>query len=89
MREKAPSTLGVSFWLRPKLGSGRGLMVRGCDFHPSWQQVSWVNRETGETGDSKLLPGLNRIRIKESWSRFRPYRCLVQRSVARSVFTEN
>ena len=31
-------------------------MVRiGCDFHPSWQQVSWLNQETGETGDVKLV----------------------------------
>jgi hypothetical protein len=25
------------------------------DFHPSWQQVSWMNRETGEVGDHKLV----------------------------------
>jgi hypothetical protein len=27
----------------------------GCDFHPSWQQVSWLDRESGETGDQKLV----------------------------------
>ena len=27
----------------------------GCDFHPSWQQVSWLDRETGEAGDEKLV----------------------------------
>jgi len=26
-----------------------------CDFHPSWQQVSWMDRETGEAGDQKLV----------------------------------
>ena len=31
------------------------MMIIGCDFHPSWQQVSWVDRETGETGEQKLV----------------------------------
>jgi transposase len=31
------------------------MVLIGCDFHPSWQQVSWLNRETGETGDEKLV----------------------------------
>src|SRR6202166_4593424 len=31
------------------------MVLIGCDFHPSWQQVSWINRATGETGDQKLL----------------------------------
>ena len=31
------------------------MVLIGCDFHPSWQQVSWLNVETGETGDEKLL----------------------------------
>ncbi len=31
------------------------MMIIGCDFHPSWQQVSWVNTETGETGERKLV----------------------------------
>ncbi len=30
-------------------------MIIGCDFHPSWQQVSWVDTETGETGEAKLV----------------------------------
>ena len=30
-------------------------MIIGCDFHPSWQQVSWVDTETGETGERKLV----------------------------------
>jgi len=30
-------------------------MIIGCDFHPSWQQVSWPDRETGETGEQKLV----------------------------------
>ena len=30
------------------------MVLIGCDFHPSWQQVSWLEQETGETGDVKL-----------------------------------
>jgi transposase len=31
------------------------MMIIGCDFHPSWQQVSWLDSETGETGERKLV----------------------------------
>jgi transposase len=31
------------------------MVLIGCDFHPSWQQVSWLDLETGETGDQKLV----------------------------------
>src|SRR5579863_727369 len=31
------------------------MVLIGCDFHPSWQQVSWLDGETGETGDQKLV----------------------------------
>ena len=31
------------------------MMIIGCDFHPSWQQVSWLDSETGETGELKLV----------------------------------
>jgi transposase len=31
------------------------MVLIGCDFHPSWQQVSWMNPETGEAGDQKLV----------------------------------
>src|SRR5437899_12187667 len=31
------------------------MMIIGCDFHPSWQQVSWRDTETGETGEKKLV----------------------------------
>ena len=30
------------------------MMIIGCDFHPSWQQVAWVDTETGECGERKL-----------------------------------
>src|SRR5439155_19246889 len=31
------------------------MMVIGCDFHPSWQQVCWLDTETGESGEQKLV----------------------------------
>ena len=31
------------------------MLILGCDFHPSWQQVSWLDTETGETGEHKLV----------------------------------
>jgi len=31
------------------------MMIIGCDFHPSWQQVSWLDMETGEAGERKLV----------------------------------
>jgi transposase len=31
------------------------MMIIGCDFHPSWQQVNWLDTERGETGTRKLV----------------------------------
>lgn len=31
------------------------MMIVGCDFHPSWEQVSWLDTATGETGERKLV----------------------------------
>jgi transposase len=33
------------------------MMIIGCDFHPRWQQVKWLETETGETGEQKLVHG--------------------------------
>ncbi|MGH8783439.1 IS110 family transposase [Paraburkholderia sp.] len=33
------------------------MMIIGCDFHPSWEQVAWLDTETGETGEQKLMHG--------------------------------
>jgi len=33
------------------------MMIIGCDFHPSWQQIAWLDTETGETGEQKLVHG--------------------------------
>ena len=31
------------------------MMIIGCDFHPSWQQIAWLDSATGETGERKLV----------------------------------
>ena len=31
------------------------MILIGCDFHPSWQQVCWVDTETGATREAKLV----------------------------------
>jgi transposase len=31
--------------------------IVGCDYHPRWQQVAWLDMETGETGEQKLVNG--------------------------------
>jgi transposase len=33
------------------------MLIIGCDFHPSWQQVSWLDGATGETGERRLMHG--------------------------------
>jgi len=30
------------------------MRIIGCDYHPSWQQVCWLETDTGETGEQKL-----------------------------------
>ena len=35
------------------------MMIIGCDFHPSWQQIAWMDTETGETGEEKLVHALD------------------------------
>jgi transposase len=31
------------------------MIIIGCDFHPSWQVIAFVDTETGETGERKLV----------------------------------
>ena len=33
------------------------MLIVGCDYHPRWQQVAWLDPETGETGEQKLVNG--------------------------------
>jgi transposase len=30
------------------------MLIIGCDYHPGWQQISWMDTETGETEEKKL-----------------------------------
>jgi transposase len=30
------------------------MLILGCDYHPSWQQICWMDLRTGETGEKKL-----------------------------------
>ena len=31
------------------------MLIVGCDFHPSWQQIAWLDSETGERGERRLV----------------------------------
>jgi transposase len=46
------------------------MMLIGCDFHPSWQQVCWLDTETGESGESSVVhaPG----EVEKFYRRFVP-----------------
>ena len=30
------------------------MMIIGCDYHPGFQQIAWVNTETGELSERRL-----------------------------------
>ena len=30
------------------------MLIIGCDYHPSVQQIAWVDKETGECGERRL-----------------------------------
>jgi transposase len=50
------------------------MLIIGCDFHPSWQQVTWLDTETGETGEQKLVNGNGEA---ERWYRQLPVPSLI------------
>jgi hypothetical protein len=39
------------------------MMIIGCDFHPSWQQVSWLDSESGDAGEQKLVHASGEARM--------------------------
>jgi transposase len=39
------------------------MMIIGCDFHPSWQQVSWLDTGTGDWGEQKLVHASGEARM--------------------------
>ena len=42
------------------------MMIIGCDFHPSWQQVSWMDTETGECGERKLAHAAGEAKMRQN-----------------------
>jgi hypothetical protein len=30
------------------------MLIIGCDYHPSFEQIAWLNTETGECGNRRL-----------------------------------
>ena len=30
------------------------MLIIGSDYHPSWQQICWMDTETGETEEKRL-----------------------------------
>src|SRR5215471_6114474 len=32
------------------------MLIIGCDYHPSFQQIAWVDTESGECGEQRLAP---------------------------------
>src|SRR5271169_6976218 len=46
----------ASVWRTEAIGRKEPSMILiGCDFHPSWQQVCWLNMASGETNNEKLV----------------------------------
>src|SRR5215472_19221709 len=33
------------------------MIIIGCDYHPSFQQIAWVDTDTGEVQERKLMHG--------------------------------
>ena len=31
------------------------MLLIGCDYHPSVQQIAWVDKDTGECGERRLI----------------------------------
>ena len=31
------------------------MLIAGCDYHPSFQQIAWVDTESGECGEQPLM----------------------------------
>jgi hypothetical protein len=56
----------IVVWLRTKtvrVEEKPSMIILGCDSHLSWQQLSWLETETGETGEQKLRPLLEALQF--------------------------
>jgi hypothetical protein len=38
------------------------MIIIGCDFHPSWQQICWLDQRTGETAERSWCMPLEKPR---------------------------
>ena len=78
------------------------MIIIGVDYHPEFQQIAWVDTETGELKEARLLhpeeeeryyrelgeQGVQvRIGMEASWWKRRRSRCAVFRNGAASTFT--
>ena len=55
------------------------MILIGCDFHPSWQQVCWLDSETGVTEEAEVVhapgevekssPAVCSAGVRSAWSR--------------------
>src|SRR5271166_6079016 len=50
------------------------MLIVGCDYHPSWQQVAWFDNETAEVAEQKLVNGNGEA---ERWYRQLPAPALI------------
>ncbi len=50
------------------------MLIVGCDYHPRWQQVAWLDLESGECGEQKLI---NANGEAEAWYRQLPVPSLI------------
>jgi hypothetical protein len=78
------------------------MIIIGCDFHPSWQQVAVLDSETGEVSEHKLIngdgeaerfyrglpaPSLIGVSADLKWSQFSRFKCEPLRSPAVRMHT--
>ena len=51
------------------------MLIIGCDYHPSFQQIAYVDNETGELGERRLL---HREEAEQFYSKLREQRAVVR-----------
>src|SRR5512144_2907497 len=51
------------------------LLIIGCDYHPSFQQIAFVDNETGELGERRLL---HREEAEQFYSKLREQSAMVR-----------
>lgn len=52
------------------------MIIIGCDYHPGFQQIAWVNTETGELGERRQAVQLSQKRDKFSSPSTKGLSCL-------------